>query len=175
MGKKEELALIESARAKAKETNAKYFYVGDEGRFITVYEDRAAIRTKQVLFSSYSGIGEKTIYFVDCTGVQFKPGKGMCRGLLQLETASMDQTPNQFYNENSFVWDAKKSEATNEKMEEVRDFIQEKIREIKSPKPATVVQNTSAADDILKYKNLLDAGIITQEEFDAKKKQLLGL
>ena len=38
-----------------------------------------------------------------------------------------------------------------------------------------VQQATSSADEILKYKNLLDAGIITQEEFDAKKKQLLGL
>ncbi|MBQ4135662.1 MAG: SHOCT domain-containing protein [Clostridia bacterium] len=33
----------------------------------------------------------------------------------------------------------------------------------------------SSADEILKYKNLLEQGIITQEEFDAKKKQLLGL
>lgn len=37
-------------------------------------------------------------------------------------------------------------------------------------------QNTvSSADEILKYKNLLDQGIITQEEFEAKKKQLLEL
>ena len=33
----------------------------------------------------------------------------------------------------------------------------------------------SCADEILKYKELMDDGIITQEEFDAKKKQLLGL
>lgn len=32
----------------------------------------------------------------------------------------------------------------------------------------------SAADELKKYKELLDSGIITQEEFDAKKKQLLG-
>lgn len=31
------------------------------------------------------------------------------------------------------------------------------------------------ADDIIKFKNLLDAGVITQEEFDTKKKQLLGI
>ena len=39
------------------------------------------------------------------------------------------------------------------------------------------VQQTVAcsADEIIKYKNLLDQGIITQEEFDAKKKQLLDL
>lgn len=33
----------------------------------------------------------------------------------------------------------------------------------------------SAADEIKKYKELLDMGAITQDEFDAKKKQLLGL
>lgn len=34
---------------------------------------------------------------------------------------------------------------------------------------------TIAADELKKYKELLDNGVITQEEFDAKKKQLLGL
>ena len=32
-----------------------------------------------------------------------------------------------------------------------------------------------SADEIKKYKELLDMGIITKEEFDAKKKQLLGI
>lgn len=34
---------------------------------------------------------------------------------------------------------------------------------------------TSSADEIMKFKNLYDSGIITQEEFEAKKKQLLGV
>ena len=33
----------------------------------------------------------------------------------------------------------------------------------------------SAADEIMKFKNLCDQGIISEEEFEAKKKQLLGL
>lgn len=33
----------------------------------------------------------------------------------------------------------------------------------------------SNADELKKYKDLLDGGVITQEEFDQKKKQLLGL
>ncbi len=33
----------------------------------------------------------------------------------------------------------------------------------------------SMADELKKYKELLDSGVISQEEFDAKKKQLLGL
>ena len=33
----------------------------------------------------------------------------------------------------------------------------------------------SVADEIMKFKELLDKGVITQEEFEAKKKQLLNL
>jgi len=33
----------------------------------------------------------------------------------------------------------------------------------------------SSADELVKFKSLLDSGVITQEEFDSKKKQLLGL
>ena len=46
----------------------------------------------------------------------------------------------------------------------------------KTAEPAVVIQKpTSNADELKKYKELLDSGVITQEEFDAKKKQLLGL
>lgn len=39
-----------------------------------------------------------------------------------------------------------------------------------------VTQNIqqSSADELKKYKELLDSGVISQEEFDTKKKQLLG-
>ena len=43
---------------------------------------------------------------------------------------------------------------------------------------STIVENiisTSNADELKKFKDLLDSGIISQEEFEAKKKQLLGL
>ena len=36
-------------------------------------------------------------------------------------------------------------------------------------------QVVTSADEILKYKGLLDAGIITEEEFETKKAQLLGI
>ncbi len=41
---------------------------------------------------------------------------------------------------------------------------------LSSPAPAV-----SPVDEIRKYKDLLDCGALTQEEFDAKKKQLLNL
>ena len=35
--------------------------------------------------------------------------------------------------------------------------------------------NNSETDELKEYKDFLDSGDITQEEFDAKKKQILGL
>ena len=40
---------------------------------------------------------------------------------------------------------------------------------------ASTAFGESNTEELKKYKDLLDAGVITQEEFDAKKKQLLGL
>ena len=44
-----------------------------------------------------------------------------------------------------------------------------------SNKETNVVQQVSGAEELKKYKELLDQGIISPEEFDAKKKQILGL
>ena len=52
------------------------------------------------------------------------------------------------------------------------------IQRQNAQKPAAIhVDNItkSDADELKKFKELADSGIITQEEFDAKKKQLLGL
>lgn len=52
-----------------------------------------------------------------------------------------------------------------------------KMAKTASAQPQVIVQQpqTDVADQLKKFKDLLDAGVLTQEEFDAKKKQLLGL
>ena len=45
----------------------------------------------------------------------------------------------------------------------------------RSKQQAAGVQPLSSADELKKFKELLDNGVITQEEFEAKKKQILGL
>lgn len=45
----------------------------------------------------------------------------------------------------------------------------------KSEKASQPFTQISSADELKKFKELLDSGVITQEEFDAKKKQLLGI
>ena len=42
-------------------------------------------------------------------------------------------------------------------------------------KAETVTKSEDSLDTLIKLKELLDGGILTQEEFDAKKRQLLGL
>ena len=57
-----------------------------------------------------------------------------------------------------------------ENNEEIVKVISDKIQT-----KETLVNSSSTATEIQKYKELLDGGVITQEEFDTKKKQLLGL
>ena len=66
---------------------------------------------------------------------------------------------------------------TYKKIYDITNQIIVQFTEIKNLKETPIENNAtvSTADEILKYKNLLDAGAITQEEYEAKKKQLLGL
>lgn len=58
---------------------------------------------------------------------------------------------------------------------EIQKIVAEHQNAKESKHAATIVQQTSAADELKKFKELLDLGVITQEEFDSKKKQLLNL
>lgn len=53
--------------------------------------------------------------------------------------------------------------------------IDEPAKTEKVEKNPPVVKEQDAVASLREYKSLLDEGIITQEEFDAKKKQLLGV
>jgi len=56
---------------------------------------------------------------------------------------------------------------------ELREATDEELAQYKNKQSGA--NTVSSADEIKKYKDLLDSGVITQEEFDTKKKQLLGL
>lgn len=67
---------------------------------------------------------------------------------------------------------------------EAKEAAKLKAKEEKAAQDALLIQaaiasaqqpQTSAPDELMKWKQLLDAGAITQEEYDIKKKQLLGL
>ncbi len=148
---------------------------GVRGRHIDVYEDKVVLSVKATFGSLLVGNatdGEKTIYYSDCVGVQYKKA-GLTIGYLQFETAGsiMNNRQNNFFNENTFTWDTPK--ISNQKMEEVANYCKKQVDECKSMKHNQVINTISPADELKKYKELLDMGVITQEEFAAKKKQIL--
>lgn len=61
--------------------------------------------------------------------------------------------------------------------DELQEYLRVKVSgsSSKRKKKEHIIQHFSAADEILKFKQLLDMGVITQEEFEKKKKQLLDL
>ena len=58
---------------------------------------------------------------------------------------------------------------------DIKELSEEEFKALQTAKNNSSAPAVSAADELKKFKELLDAGVITQEEFDAKKKQLLGL
>ena len=67
---------------------------------------------------------------------------------------------------------------SNETLNFFTDTVSKEVEIYKQAKntPVTQVVNAmSTADEILKFKQLLDMGVLTQEEFECKKKELLGL
>lgn len=143
---------------------------------LTVYENRCVITGRKGAAGFLMGTfnrGDKEYYYADVTSVQFKRANAFLNGYLQIEYPGSHSGANNYASENSFVFMTK----TNDEAEAAYTYIQKAIREAKVARdaPQTVVNQLSPAEEVLKYKQLLDSGIITQEEFNAKKKQLLGL
>ena len=142
-------------------------------RILDVYEDKIVLTQVQnlrsVLTQDYFN-GTKEIPFAMISSVQYKPASNLILGYIQFEVAGT-RTGNNFGSENSWTFD----QSLNHLASEVAEYCKKQVIAAHKPQAAQVVQQSSAADEILKLKQLLDMGVITQEEFDAKKKQLLGL
>lgn len=185
----EKEARLSTFRRDTPDKNGLYYHIdGVRGRELDVYYDKCVITTSVTLGSiiaQNATDGEKTIYYMDCVGVQFKKSAATI-GYLQLETASgaTNNKSSNFFHENSFTFESALSAdanglTMNDKMEVVADFIKKRIEEIKLGKNTTSAapapSTASIVEELKSLKELVDLGILTQEEFDAKKKQLLGL
>lgn len=106
--------------------------IGARGRSIDIFDNKAVIKTDITIGSVITGNatdGEKTVFYIDCVGVQFKrSGTALAIGYLQLETSSM-QMNNQnsnFFSENTFTYEEKPS-SSNALMQEVYQYIVRRI------------------------------------------------
>ena len=110
-----------NARKRAEE-DLVYSVIGARGRRIKIYPYKCVITTDATVGSIITGNatdGEKTIYYKDCIGIQYKrPGATI--GYLQFETATstMNNEKSNMFNENSFTF-----EKNTELMEEIYEYI----------------------------------------------------
>ena len=154
--------------------NKVFHFDGGVGDILDVYEDRVVISHKGVLNFLAMGIkGDKTIYYNNITSVQFKKS-GWTAGYIQFSINGGRENVGGLLgatqDENTITISGNK----NSEAEKIVAYINKKLAEIRNGISNTV-QAISSADELKKFKELLDMGIITQEEFDAKKKQLLDL
>lgn len=122
-------------------------------------EDDKLIITKRS-FLGESDRGEKHIRYEDITTVDLDKKALFTPGALQIYTTSGQIT-------------VRKNKA--HKLEPFFKELSKKVDEAKSTARSPMVSEKSAADELRKFAQLMDDGIITEEEFQAKKKEIMNL
>ena len=129
-------------------------------------------------------VGDKKILFKDYCDVETFSKANTANGYLKFIPNGVNPDElyecDYFFFNNSIPFESKK---IKQKVENVKKILEEKIEkavaEEKEEKrkvfQETKMNDDSRFDEIRKYKQLLDEGIITEEEFQAKKKELLNL
>jgi len=150
--------------------DAEYYIEGTYGRRMWVFPDRVVIKVDSSFESFVVGNGfdgAKTIFYYDCIGIQYRQSGAVIGGFLQIETASgmMNNRETNAFGENTFTY---YDHELDEDMREIYEYISSRVALYKRPP-------YSVADEISKYHELLEQDIISEEEFDIKKEELLSL
>ena len=124
---------------------------GVRGSSIEIYDNKCIIKTKTTVGSLITGNvtdGEKTIFYIDCVGVQFKPS-AFTIGYLQLETPSMQMNHQEsnFFSENTFTFEDERDGVANNLMRKVYRFICDRIESYKY----NTLPQTQSFDALISY------------------------
>lgn len=133
-----------------------------------LYEDRVVIQGSKLV----GNYGDKTIFLQQLSGVSVRKASLIHgSGVIHFSTGSseMKSAFKSTRDENSLLIPP----LGGKKALQFKALVERQIAIVHSKPNGTTAIST--ADEIKKYKELLESDIITQEEFDAKKKQLLGL
>ena len=121
-----------------------YQFEGVRGRFMWVFDRKVVIATKAGMASLLTGNvsdGEKTVFYKDVVGVQFKKS-GALIGYIQFETGSnqMNNQNSNMFSENTFTFENGKNGITNEQMESMYHYICDLIEQVKYGDVSTAQQ-----------------------------------
>jgi|SRR5690606_17270922 len=144
------------------------------GDILEVYQDRVVIKRKGVMNLLIHGLkGDKEILIEAITSVQFKKAGTFTNGYLQFGILGGNEGTGGLFqatqDENTVVFTA--PQQTD--FEKAKQLIDELRARARSSSGAS--GQVSAADEIEKLARLRDEGVLTEEEFQAKKRALLGL
>lgn len=165
--------------AKNKTVTYKYCLQAHTGTKLEVYDDYIIlyyVPTRGFLGNVLRGgtTGGKRLSIADITSIQFMEPVATTYGFIQFTYPGSGEgkagVVEAVDDENSIPV----SKTNVELARTIVEYIEQTKRAMKSG-VTPIVNQPSAADELKKFKELLDMGVITQEEFDAKKKQLLGL
>lgn len=124
--------------------------------------------------ANHGGTGSTSIPYSSIASIDYKE-PGLTRGHIVINPVSGSDLSGGFLNLAGSAWGKKNAiifgKSHKEEMDDIKAFIEKKMEEFRNGNNST----NSSADEIAKFKKLLDDGAITQDEFDAKKKQLLNL
>ncbi|MDU7339045.1 MAG: SHOCT domain-containing protein [Clostridium sp.] len=142
---------------------------GGQGKFLFLKENAVKI----VKISTFASDKIKVIPFNQITGVDIKKPGGFYKGYIQFQTAGQT-SPNNSNSSSGGIRDAVNDENSVLFVGEENYKTALKIQDIiiRYNKSDTVL---SSADEIYKFKKLMDDGIITREEFEKKRNKLLDI
>ncbi len=160
-------------------SNEKFRIKGDS-KTMVVYENKVVLDAEKGLLLAAMGAnqGQKTFAYESISSIEFEQATLMGNGRITFNiqgdngrtgVLAIGKMVTGIQNDNTFQYQKR---SQNEEVLAAKNFIEDQMLKAKRA-PQAVVNSVSPADELRKYKQLLDDGIINQAEFDEKKKQLL--
>jgi len=159
-------------------SDSKFNIVG-KPKTMSVYEDKVVLSGNKGVGLALMGAsqGEKSFAYESISSIEFQEATLLKIGQLTFVISGDKGQSDRIFgklapdwaNSNTFAYDKR---GLNDEVRAAKNYIEERMIQTKKLSQS-VVQQVSPADELRKYKQLLDEGIITQDEFNEKKKQLL--
>ncbi len=169
---KENMELEERKNAK----DDRLFYAQGVNGQIYIYENKVVIERKGPIgFLTHGFDGQKSIPLYNITAIQFKPCKAITRGYLQFSIMGGQEAQGGLgqavHDENTIMF----AIDSQQDFEKIRDFIDNYLSNKHDHAKSNIPSQSDYLNELEKLSELKDKGIISKDDFESKKKQLLGL
>ena len=150
------------------------YYVNGKNATLAVFEDYIQLDfTGNMVKKLVSGLGGvKKVYYYQINSIQKRDATKMVRGSIEFELPGMARAPLRGPRENLVIYE----EMYQNEVDRIYDYVNQKILDINNAKlgrTQPVQQEVNPMAKLKEAKELLDMGVLTQEEFDEIKAKCL--